>query len=184
MGCCPPSGAVTSKWSYDQCHQRRGHRRSAGNAAADGGPARIPRKPGPPRRRVPAWRRNRKGNRGVVAKLIVQNGTLRVGDIVVCGRCPRARQSHVRHAQTNRKTSPAAGPSMPVNVTGLDIAPEAGDAFYVLDDISTAREIAEQRANTVPFPIALGPFGPRVVRRIPAAVGGGPPDAGRTKSPR
>ena len=43
------------------------------------------------------------------------------------------------------KNEEEAGPSTPVNVTGLDVAPEAGDRFYVLDDISDAREIAESR---------------------------------------
>jgi translation initiation factor IF-2 len=38
-----------------------------------------------------------------------------------------------------------AGPSMPVNITGLDVAPAAGEHFYVLDDIATARQIAESR---------------------------------------
>ncbi len=84
------------------------------------------------------------GNRGVVAKLIVQNGTLRVGDIVVCGGgYGRIKAMHDTLKPT-RKIQ-AAEPSMPVNVTGLDIAPEAGEAFYVLSDISTAREVAEQR---------------------------------------
>ena len=40
-----------------------------------------------------------------------------------------------------------AGPSVPVNLTGLDVAPAAGDPFYVLDDIAVAREIAEDRAR-------------------------------------
>jgi len=38
-----------------------------------------------------------------------------------------------------------AGPSMPVNVTGLDVAPNAGDKFYVLEDIAEARELADER---------------------------------------
>ena len=39
-----------------------------------------------------------------------------------------------------------AGPSIPVNITGFDIAPGAGSRFYVLDDIAQAREIAASRA--------------------------------------
>tara|TARA_R110002049_G_scaffold27321_3_gene94409 strand:- start:44090 stop:46945 length:2856 start_codon:yes stop_codon:yes gene_type:complete len=85
------------------------------------------------------------GDRGVVAKLIVQNGTMRVGDILVCG------PSHGRvRAMTNTLTGEPiteAGPSMPVNLIGLDIAPGAGDRFHVLDDISQAREIAASRAH-------------------------------------
>jgi translation initiation factor IF-2 len=84
--------------------------------------------------------------RGVIAKLIVQNGTLHVGDIVVCGESygrVKAMYDTLRPGQRVKK----AGPSTPVNVTGLDIAPAAGDRFHVLDEIGQAREIAEQRAN-------------------------------------
>ena len=84
--------------------------------------------------------------RGVIAKLIVRNGTLNVGDIVVCGESygrVKAMYDTLRPRQRVKK----AGPSTPVNVTGLDIAPNAGDRFHVLDEISQAREIAEQRAN-------------------------------------
>jgi translation initiation factor IF-2 len=45
-----------------------------------------------------------------------------------------------------RKKLKSAGPSTPVNLTGLDVAPQAGDALYVLDDIAEARELAAQRA--------------------------------------
>lgn len=85
------------------------------------------------------------GDRGVVAKLIVRSGTLRVGDIVVCG----AAHGRVR-AMTDTLTGEAiteAGPSTPVNVTGFDQPPGAGDRFHVLDDIGKAREIAETRAH-------------------------------------
>ena len=84
--------------------------------------------------------------RGVIAKLIIQNGTLHVGDIVVCGESygrVKAMYDTLRPGQRVKK----AGPSTPVNVTGLDIAPAAGDRFHVLDEIGQAREIAEQRAN-------------------------------------
>ena len=46
-----------------------------------------------------------------------------------------------------RKKVKQAGPSTPVNLTGLDVAPEAGDAFYVLQDIVQAREIASRRSD-------------------------------------
>jgi translation initiation factor IF-2 len=82
--------------------------------------------------------------RGVVAKVIVQNGTLRVGDAVVCGGAYGRVKAmydtldiHLHHRE--------AGPSMPVNLTGLNIAPAAGEHFYVLDDIAKARQIAELR---------------------------------------
>ena len=87
------------------------------------------------------------GGRGVVAKVIVQKGTLRVGDIVVCG------PSHGRVKAMYDSLHPTvpvdeAGPSTPVNITGLDVPPGAGDAFYVLEDITEARQIAETRATS------------------------------------
>jgi translation initiation factor IF-2 len=84
------------------------------------------------------------GDRGVVAKLIVQNGTMKVGDVIVCG------PAHGRvRAMTNTltgKTVEQAGPSTPVNLIGLDTVPGAGDRFHVLDDIGQAREIAASRS--------------------------------------
>jgi translation initiation factor IF-2 len=82
--------------------------------------------------------------RGVVAKLIVQRGTLRVGDAVVCGNSSGHVKAMYDTLQPRRKVE-AAGPSTPVNVTGLDIAPAAGDKFYVLSDIAAARDIAAQQ---------------------------------------
>ncbi len=84
--------------------------------------------------------------RGVIAKFIVRTGTLHVGDIVVCGESygrVKAMYDTLRPNQRLKK----AGPSTPINITGLDVAPAAGERFYVLDDISQARQIAEQRAN-------------------------------------
>ena len=85
------------------------------------------------------------GDRGVIAKLVVQTGTMRVGDVIVCG------SAHGRvRSMTNTLTGKAikeAGPSTPVNITGFDEAPGAGERFHILDDISKAREIAEDRAH-------------------------------------
>ncbi len=84
--------------------------------------------------------------RGIVTKLIVQNGTLKVGDTIVCG----AAAGRVKAMYNTLKPSlqyKEAGPSMPVDVTGLDVAPEAGEHFYVVADIGHAREIAEKRAT-------------------------------------
>ena len=85
------------------------------------------------------------GDRGVVAKLIVQNGTLQVGDVVVCG----AAYGRVRAMSDTLTGKPveSAGPSTPVNVMGFDEPPGAGERFHVLDDITKAREIAEDRAH-------------------------------------
>jgi translation initiation factor IF-2 len=82
--------------------------------------------------------------RGVVVKFIVQKGTLRVGDSVVCG----TSTGHIKAMYDTldpRKKLDFAGPSTPVNVTGLDVAPAAGQRFYVLDDIAEARQIAAKR---------------------------------------
>ena len=83
--------------------------------------------------------------RGVSAKCIVQKGTLKVGDIIVCG-AAHGRVKALYDTLKVREEMESAGPSMPVTVTGLDIAPNAGDHFYVVDDISKAREIAAKRA--------------------------------------
>jgi translation initiation factor IF-2 len=83
------------------------------------------------------------GDRGVSAKLIIQNGTLRVGDVVVCG-SSYGRIRAMIDPLTGRKVK-EAGPSCPVDVYGLDQAPGAGDRFHVLDDIIKAREIATTR---------------------------------------
>jgi translation initiation factor IF-2 len=82
--------------------------------------------------------------RGVVVKVIVQNGTLRVGDAIVCGTAfgrVKAMYDTLKPHVTYRE----AGPSTPVNLTGLNIAPSAGEHFYVLDDVALVRQIAEER---------------------------------------
>ena len=71
--------------------------------------------------------------RGVVASVLVQQGTLKVGDVMVCG----DGFGRVR-ALFDDKGRPIdeAGPSTPVEVSGLDIVPSAGEDFVVVDDIS------------------------------------------------
>ncbi len=80
--------------------------------------------------------------RGVVATMLIQDGTLKIGDVIVCGNG----YGRVR-ALFNHRGEPVeeAGPSMPVEVNGLDSVPEAGEKFAVLPDLSRAREIAENR---------------------------------------
>ncbi|RCS41299.1 translation initiation factor IF-2 [Bremerella cremea] len=85
-------------------------------------------------------------DRGVLAKLIVNNGTLKVGDVVVCG-STFGRVKAMYDTLNPRIRLEEAPPSTPVNVTGFDEAPAAGERFYVLDDIADAREIAEMRAS-------------------------------------
>jgi translation initiation factor IF-2 len=84
--------------------------------------------------------------RGIVAKMLVQNGTLRVGDIVVCGDAHGRVKAMYDTLDPNHRLM-EAGPSVPINMTGFDIAPSAGSRFYVLDDIAKAREIASSRAQ-------------------------------------
>ena len=84
------------------------------------------------------------GSRGVDAKLIVKNGTLRVGDVIVCGDA-HGRVKAMHDPLRIRRRLTDAGPSTPCQVTGLDRAPEAGESFYVVPEISQAREIASQR---------------------------------------
>ncbi len=86
------------------------------------------------------------GDRGVMAKLVVQNGTLSVGDVIVCGGS-YGRVRAMYDTLTNKPIT-EAGPSVPVNVLGFDEAPGAGERFHVLDDIVKAREIAETRSDT------------------------------------
>lgn len=80
--------------------------------------------------------------RGPVATLLVENGTLKVGDAVVAGNtCGKIR------AMFDDKMKPikTAGPSIPAEILGLSEVPEAGDRFFVVKDEKTAREIAESR---------------------------------------
>ena len=84
------------------------------------------------------------GDKGVVAKLMVTNGTLNVGDVVVCGG-GYGKVKAMHDTLNPREKIDSAGPSTPVSLIGLDVAPEAGDPFYVMQDVSDAREIAGQR---------------------------------------
>ena len=80
--------------------------------------------------------------RGPIATLLVQNGTLKQGDIVIAGTAV----GRVR-VMTNDKgrTVKTAGPSIPVEITGLADVPSAGDAFDAVTDERMARELVEQR---------------------------------------
>jgi len=80
--------------------------------------------------------------RGPVATVLVQRGTLRVGDSVVAGKAyGRVRALLDEHGDSVE----AAGPSRPVQVLGLTAVPGAGDTFLVTEDERTARQIAEKR---------------------------------------
>ncbi|GIW70707.1 MAG: hypothetical protein KatS3mg102_0249 [Planctomycetota bacterium] len=80
--------------------------------------------------------------RGIVANLLVQNGTLRPGDVLVCG----TGYGRVRALFDDRGRSlREAGPSTPVEVIGLEDLPEAGARFYVLPELAQAKRIAQAR---------------------------------------
>ena len=81
---------------------------------------------------------------GVVCKMLVQRGTLRTGDVVLCG-ASYGRVKAMYDTLDTKKQIEEATPSTPVQLVGLDVAPRAGSKFCVLDDISDARVIAEQR---------------------------------------
>jgi len=86
--------------------------------------------------------------RGPVAKVLVQKGTLRSGDIVVCGTA-YGRVKALYDTLDARKRWKEAGPSTPVDLIGLDGVPEAGSRFVVVPDIAQARRIAEHRAEQI-----------------------------------
>ena len=82
--------------------------------------------------------------RGPVATVLVQSGTLKVGDVVLAGQT----YGRVRAmSDENGKTTKSAGPSIPVEIQGLSEVPQAGDEFMVLSDERRAREIATYRAG-------------------------------------
>ncbi|PYV00327.1 MAG: translation initiation factor IF-2 [Acidobacteria bacterium] len=80
--------------------------------------------------------------RGRVVTVLIQNGSLRVGDVFVAG----AVHGRVRALIDDRGRSiESAGPSMPVEIQGLQDLPQAGDSFQVFEDAGKARQVAELR---------------------------------------
>ncbi|NLJ32149.1 MAG: translation initiation factor IF-2 [Clostridiales bacterium] len=82
--------------------------------------------------------------RGPIATMLVQNGTLRTGDIIVAGTSV-GRVRAMTDANGNKIEN--AGPSVPVEITGLDDVPTGGDIFNAVSDERLARELVEQRRN-------------------------------------
>ncbi|MFL5738727.1 MAG: translation initiation factor IF-2 [Flavisolibacter sp.] len=82
--------------------------------------------------------------RGYVATILVQNGTLRGGDLVVSGQHFGRVKAMVN--ERNKRVD-AAGPSTPVLILGLNGAPQAGETFRVYEDEAEAKEIANRRAQ-------------------------------------
>lgn len=80
--------------------------------------------------------------RGYVTNMLVEAGTLKVGDIILAGRCAgRVRAMHNEHG----KPLETAGPATPISILGINGAPNAGDKFHVMDDEREARTIATKR---------------------------------------
>ena len=82
--------------------------------------------------------------RGAVATVLVQSGTLKVGDVVLAGQTSGRVRAMLDEDGRNAKD---AGPSIPVEIQGLAEVPQAGDEFMVLADERRAREIATYRAG-------------------------------------
>ena len=82
--------------------------------------------------------------RGVVATVLVQQGTLRKGDFMLAGQSV----GKIRALNDDaRQPTAEAGPSIPVEILGLDEPPQAGDEFFVVADERKAKEIAQQRQD-------------------------------------
>jgi translation initiation factor IF-2 len=110
--------------------------------------------------------------RGTVATVLVQNGTLKVGDAFVCG----SEYGRVR-SMMDYSGSPiqSAGPSTPTEITGFSGIPEAGDDFHVVESDSAAREIAAVRAEkkakkeallTTGGPVSFEAFAKKVSEKV------------------
>ena len=81
---------------------------------------------------------------GVVAQVLVREGTLRTGRTIVCGPgCGRIRALRDDHGKSIRE----AGPGTPVEVSGLDALPESGDRLYEVSNLAVAKQIAEEVRN-------------------------------------
>ena len=80
--------------------------------------------------------------RGPIATILVQNGTLQVGDTVVAGTAVGKIRAMTNDRGERVKT---AGPSVPVEITGLDSVPVGGDIFNAVSDDRLARELVEER---------------------------------------
>lgn len=82
--------------------------------------------------------------RGYVSTLLVQNGTLKIGDYMLAGKHSGKIKAMFDERGNNMKT---AGPSTPVSILGLDGAPQAGDKFYIFEDEKEAKQIASKRSQ-------------------------------------
>jgi len=113
--------------------------------------------------------------RGIVATVLVQTGTLRAGDIYVVGQCSGRVRTMLDHRGNKIEVAP---PSTPVEITGLDGMPIAGDDFIVVESEAIAREVASNRAEKIALaeralasgPISLEEFARRANNLAPAEL--------------
>jgi len=82
--------------------------------------------------------------RGYVSTILVQDGTLKIGDYMLAGKHSGKIKAMFDERGNNMKT---AGPSTPVSVLGLDGAPQAGDKFHIFEDEKEAKQIATKRSQ-------------------------------------
>lgn len=101
--------------------------------------------------------------RGPLAWMIVQQGTLKVGDIVLCG----TSYGRIRAMFTDSDQElTEAPPSTPIKVAGLNTVPNAGDHFFVMDDVEEARTMAEDRIHEGRTEALASRGGPKTLEEI------------------
>jgi len=84
--------------------------------------------------------------RGYVSTVLVQNGTLKIGDYLLAGKHSGKVKAIFNERGTSLEDAP---PSTPVSILGLDGAPQAGDSFFVLEDEREAKQIAAKRTQLI-----------------------------------
>jgi translation initiation factor IF-2 len=108
--------------------------------------------------------------RGSVATVLVQNGTLRVGDIFVAG----AQWGRVRDIRNDMgENIKSAEPGLPVEITGLNGTPDAGDDFATVPDESKAREVSDYRQRKRREAASLAAAGGKTFEQLLAVAQGG-----------
>ena len=94
--------------------------------------------------------------RGPIATLLVQNGTLKQGDVIIAGTAVGRVRAMTNARGEKLKT---AGPSVPVEIIGMSEVPDAGDDFHAVADERMARELAEQRKHEQKMASSSAPVG-------------------------
>ncbi len=107
---------------------------------------------------------------GPIAWLMVQKGTLNIGDVVLCGTSVGRIRSMFNDRNEEIQTAP---PSTPVKISGLDEVPGAGDHFFVMSSIEEARSIADERIHDGRTRSLSGRGRPRTLDDILAQAAGG-----------